>query len=454
MTKAKTAAAATLMTLAAVVLVMLYVNEDAASLIDVVQEEGPHGDQPIVGSGPGLPEGMHFVGAAKVKGSNAITVPLHHQPRSAEEHKNMAQWVEDSHNRATHPIVAAQKSNRLIAEESMQNSDLVEYYGEVSVGNPPQKFKVVFDTGSGILWVPSTLCEGESCLEHHRLREREDKTLRVDTGYVHIKYGTGNMRGRRATDQVQVSAVKVKDQDFLLSTQEDGDVFLNGRFDGVMGLGRMDLADILAKGEEGRGVPFYINAAKNSLAEPLFSMYVSARMGRPGAVVLGGVNEDLFQGPITYHPGHSSAYWMLSLSMMQVGDLVVPTMGAMGIVDSGTSLLVGPSQLIEPILPHVRAEPDCSNLDKLQTLKITMPGADGQDVVYELTPQEYVMQREGTCKTGIGIMNIDLEMAAPIVILGDTFLRKYYSVFNHETNQVGFALANHGYDKAPPVPTE
>merc|ERR1711959_530608 len=109
-------------------------------------------------------------------------------------------------------------------------------------------------------------------------------------------------------------------------------------------------------------------------------MYVSARMGRPGAVVLGGVNEDLFQGRITYHPGHSSAYWMLSLSMMQVGDTVVPTNGAMGIVDSGTSLLVGPPEIIQPILPHVRVEPDCSNIDSLKTLETNMQTTDGKTV--------------------------------------------------------------------------
>ena len=40
-------------------------------------------------------------------------------------------------------------------------------------------------------------------------------------------------------------------------------------------------------------------------------------------------------------------------------------------------------------------------------------------------------------------MKIQLQMNHPIVILGDTFLRKYYSVFNHETNEVGFAEANH-----------
>eukprot|EP00401_Gymnodinium_catenatum_P051519 CAMPEP_0117561764 /NCGR_PEP_ID=MMETSP0784-20121206/54594_1 /TAXON_ID=39447 /ORGANISM="" /LENGTH=389 /DNA_ID=CAMNT_0005359283 /DNA_START=213 /DNA_END=1379 /DNA_ORIENTATION=- len=88
------------------------------------------------------------------------------------------------------------------------------YHGRVAIGSPPQVMDVVFDTGSGHLVVPSTLCKAPTCMKHVRYRRSASLTsVDIDgdgeavvpgqpRDVLTVSYGTGHISGIFVRDHV------------------------------------------------------------------------------------------------------------------------------------------------------------------------------------------------------------------------------------------------------------
>eukprot|EP00434_Breviolum_minutum_P007928 symbB.v1.2.006993.t1/scaffold426.1/size206518/8 len=90
------------------------------------------------------------------------------------------------------------------------------YSGVLSVGYPPQDFRVVFDTGSAHIILPAAECKSEACLANNRRHYHQTKSttslpINADGGIVHegdngeqvtIGFGTGDITGEFAKDVV------------------------------------------------------------------------------------------------------------------------------------------------------------------------------------------------------------------------------------------------------------
>ncbi|KAL5705095.1 hypothetical protein ACHQM5_023440 [Ranunculus cassubicifolius] len=118
-----------------------------------------------------------------------------------------------------------------------------QYFGEIGIGTPPQKFTVIFDTGSSNLWVPSAKCHfSVACYFHSKYKSSQSHTYEKNGKSAAIHYGTGAISGFFSEDNVQVGDLIVKKQEFIEATREPSITFLVAKFDGILGLGFQEIS--------------------------------------------------------------------------------------------------------------------------------------------------------------------------------------------------------------------
>ncbi|PKI82548.1 saccharopepsin [Malassezia vespertilionis] len=312
-----------------------------------------------------------------------------------------------------------------------------QYFADISLGNPPQNFKVVLDTGSANLWVPSESCMSISCFLHSKYDSSVSETYTKNGSSFAIEYGSGSMKGFVSNDDMRIGDIRLKGIDFAEATEEPGLAFLLGKFDGIMGLAYDTISvDKIVP-------PFYEMINQGLIDEKVFSFYLGSSEKDGGEATFGGVDESKFEGSIRYAPVRRRGYWEVALDKIKFGDdeLVLENTGAA--IDTGTSLIAMPTDVAEILNKEIGATRnmlgqytvDCEKVAGLPDLTMTLNGES-----YILAPSDYILELQGICASAF--MGLDLpEPIGPMWIVGDVFLRKFYTVYDLGRDAVGFAKA-------------
>ncbi|MBW3974021.1 pepsin-like aspartyl protease, partial [Neisseria meningitidis] len=253
--------------------------------------------------------------AFAVASDAVIKVPL---KKSSENRslKSIVKDVEAWRNKAQLLNESNKLGSSLRTMESLSNYMNTEFYGEISLGTPEQNFKVIFDTGSSNLWVPSSKCSWLSiaCWLHNRYTSSASSTYVANGTKFSIEYGSGSMTGFLSQDTLTLAGTKVVDQVFAEATMEPGITFVASKFDGLLGLAFQDIAvdDVVP--------PFQNMIAEDLVETSAFTVVLlKSSSSSEGQITFGAVDEDLLdKDTLNYVKLSKAAYWQFEMDKLDV----------------------------------------------------------------------------------------------------------------------------------------
>jgi len=324
-----------------------------------------------------------------------------------------------------------------VAGGESSNIEIVDYqnaqfYGEVSVGTPPQTFRVIFDTGSSNLWVPGKC--GFSCLLKNKYKSTKSSTYVANGKEFFIQYGSGPVSGVLSQDKVTVGSLTVDDMVFaeISNVKGLGLAFAIGKFDGILGLGWPSISVDGIK-------PVFTQLVESGVLDSnVFSFYLPSDSSEKGELSIGGIDNTKFTGDISWVPLSAETYWQINMDDgLTIDGKSISDVNA-AIVDSGTSLLAGPTSAVKALAETLGAKPlfageysiDCDAISTLPDIVVSIGGKQ-----YPIPASYYVINSGKVCLMGV----IGLDTPSPLWILGDVFMRDYYTVFDYENKQIGIA---------------
>ncbi|KAK0665855.1 putative candidapepsin-8 precursor [Cercophora samala] len=357
------------------------------------------------------------------------------------------------------------------------------YYARVSLGTPPQVMTMLLDTGSSDAWVLSH--KADLCMDDD-LQQSADKicvdTFNPSKSSTHkvidprgfqIKYLDGGIAsGGWMQDDLTIGGTTIKSLQLAYVTKAK-------RNTGILGLG------FAASEKAATKYPNIIDqlANQNLISSKAFSLYLNDRRTDAGSILFGGIDTDKFIGPLQIIPllatngtytsfeiDFSSLVVTLPNSTTLTMETSMLDHPAPAVLDSGTTLSYLPDDMVDTLTSALATyfDPDlgmtlidCSYLSSSSSsssLSFTFHFLNSTasirvpvwEMVLDVLSPSYIPPPaspfQNACLFGIQSTEI-FETTGTVkqpnfTLLGDTFLRSAYVVFDLGNHEVGMGQAN------------
>lgn len=345
------------------------------------------------------------------------------------------------------------------------------YYNvEIELGTPAQKFNVLIDTGSSDLWVIDSsneycasnkeqLSSGNyiDCSRSGTFDSSASSTWNKNNSLFYIKYGDGTVaEGDWGTDTLTIEGTTITNMSFGLGSVTNSSL-------GILGVG-------YATNEATVGIdndPYtYRNLPLRLVDEgliniPAFSLWLNDLNADTGSILFGGVDHAKYDGNLIKVPvlvGSRSkvptAFLVALDSLTFESDNVnVDVLGGnpmAALLDSGTSLSYFPESVAKQIIEeqfdglyysrlgyYIQACDFPGNLVyNFSGATITVPFSSFLFPIVSSSGKA-ATSKDGQPVCAIGI----LPFSSSFALLGDTFLRNAYVVYDLKNNEIALAQA-------------
>lgn len=388
------------------------------------------------------------VAATSILGADALQLA---QPRDAAPrvvHRDIQRrYVED-------PI--ARDRNRMRKRQntvsvSLANEETL-YFMNCTIGTPAQDFRLHIDTGSSDLWVNvpnSQLCsgQGDPCGASGTYQPNSSSTYEYLNSNFNITYvdGSGSV-GDYASDVVSFGGVTLQHQQLGIGYQSSSQ-------EGILGIGypANEVAVAYNGGRTYPNVPQHL-MQDGQINSNAYSLWLNDLDASTGSILFGGVNTAKYHGELQTVPiiPEQGVYAEFIIALTGVGingseNSLVSNLASPALLDSGSSLMYLPNNVAQKVFDAVGAQyderqgaafVDCDLANSDMTVDFTFSSPTISVGMDELVIVAGVDRGQPICILGVA------PAGDTTPVLGDTFIRSAYIVYDLTANQISLAQTN------------
>ena len=345
--------------------------------------------------------------------------------------------------------------------ETLDNEEAL-YFANVTVGTPSQNFRLHIDTGSSDMWLNSPnsqVCRTRKspCLDSGTYNANASSTSKYVSSDFNVSYVDGSgSSGDYVTDNVGIGGK-------TLNALQFGVGYVSSTPEGILGIGYQNDEGLIERGGKAYSNMPMAMVSDGFIQSNAYSIWLDDLEASTGSILFGGVDTGKYHGSLQSLPIQKEngqyAEFIITLSgfnLLNDGKSTSLTSGlpAPIILDAGSSITYLPDNLAQSIFQALDVQynqnegagyASCDFVNQNISVAFVFSGVTITVPISELiinpadadtgNGQSYQSQDQ-LCLFGI------TSVQGSTAVLGDTFLRSAYIVFDLANNEISLAQTN------------